>query len=205
MKLPFLASFIVFIVWLSFTITRSRRVMENQEKAFWEREKQANRTRKKSLDGLHYITIPLDTLPMDVCADHEAVKECLDIIQTLSEQTIVNLTGYTNTDLKLMYGAPNITALTCYDQNYTLLARTLQKWASLLHEQGYIAQARTILEFAISTHTDVSGTYRLLSSIYRAAGEPEKNAYLLEVARTLNGASKNIIVRILQESDPSDD
>ncbi len=193
MKLPFLASFIVFIVWLSFTITRSRRVMENQEKAFWEREKQANRTRKKSLDGLHYITIPLDTLPMD------------DIIQTLSEQTIVNLTGYTNTDLKLMYGAPNITALTCYDQNYTLLARTLQKWASLLHEQGYIAQARTILEFAISTHTDVSGTYRLLSSIYRAAGEPEKNAYLLEVARTLNGASKNIIVRILQESDPSDD
>lgn len=142
---------------------------------------------------------------MDVCADHEAVKECLDIIQTLSEQTIVNLTGYTNTDLKLMYGAPNITALTCYDQNYTLLARTLQKWASLLHEQGYIAQARTILEFAISTHTDVSGTYRLLSSIYRAAGEPEKNAYLLEVARTLNGASKNIIVRILQESDPSDD
>ena len=40
MKLPFLASFIVFIVWLSFTITRSRRVMENQEKAFWEREKQ---------------------------------------------------------------------------------------------------------------------------------------------------------------------
>ncbi len=205
MKLPFLASFIVFIIWLSYSITRSRRAMERQEKAFWDREKQANRTRKKSLDSLAYITIPLETLPLDACADREDVKECLDIIHTLSEQTIVNLTGYSNTDLKLMYGAPNITALTCYDQNYTLLARTLQKWASLLYEQGLVSQARTILEFAVSTHTDVSGTYRLLSSIYRAGGETEKLAELLLVAQSLNSASRNIIVRILQESDPSDD
>lgn len=63
MKLPFLASFIVFIIWLSYSITRSRRAMERQEKAFWDREKQANRTRKKSLDSLAYITIPLETLP----------------------------------------------------------------------------------------------------------------------------------------------
>ena len=202
MKLPFLSSFIVFIVWLSFTISRSRRAMEQQEKQFWYREKQANRTRRKSLDGLAYITIPLETLPLDACADRDDVRECVDIIHTLSAQTIVNLTGYTNTDLKLMYGAPNITALTQYDQNYTLLARTLQKWASLLHAQGMIPQARTILEFAVSTKTDVSGTYRMLAGIYKSSGEPEKINGLLESARALPDFSRNIVLRVLQEEEP---
>ncbi len=201
MKLPFLASFIVFIVWLSFMITRSRRAMELQEKQFWDREKQANRTRRKSLDGLAYITIPLDKLPLDLNTDQDDIRECVDIIRTLSTQTIVNLTGYTNTDLKLMYGAPNITALTEYDQNYTLLARTLQKWAALLHAQGHITQARTILEFAVSTRTDVSGTYRLLADIYKDSGESEKVAGLMEAAQALPDFSRNIITRLLQEED----
>ena len=201
MKLPFLASFIVFIVWLSFMITRSRRAMELQEKQFWDREKQANRTRRKSLDGLAYITIPLDKLPLDLNTDQDDIRECVDIILTLSTQTIVNLTGYTNTDLKLMYGAPNITALTEYDQNYTLLARTLQKWAALLHAQGHITQARTILEFAVSTRTDVSGTYRLLADIYKDSGESEKVAGLMEAAQALPDFSRNIITRLLQEED----
>ena len=201
MKLPFLASFIVFIVWLSFMITRSRRAMELQEKQFWDREKQANRTRRKSLDGLAYITIPLDKLPLDLNTDQDDIRECVDIIRTLSTQTIVNLTGYTNTDLKLMYGAPNITALTEYDQNYTLLARTLQKWAALLHAQGHITKARTILEFAVSTRTDVSGTYRLLADIYKDSGESEKVAGLMEAAQALPDFSRNIITRLLQEED----
>ena len=201
MKLPFLASFIVFIVWLAFMITRSRRAMELQEKQFWDREKQANRTRRKSLDGLAYITIPLDKLPLDLNTDQDDIRECVDIIRTRSTQTIVNLTGYTNTDLKLMYGAPNITALTEYDQNYTLLARTLQKWAALLHAQGHITQARTILEFAVSTRTDVSGTYRLLADIYKDSGESEKVAGLMEAAQALPDFSRNIITRLLQEED----
>lgn len=204
MKLPFLASFIVFIVWLTYELSKTRRIEENQSKQFWEREKQANSTRRKPLDDLVYITIPLAELPTEACSDREDVQECLDVIRTLAQETVVNLTGYTNTDLKLMYGAPNITALTQYDQNYTMLARTLQKWASLLYAQGLADEARAILEFAVSTRTDVSGTYRLLASIYRAQGEPEKVAGLMRTVETLPDAARKIIGRILQESDPSD-
>ena len=203
MKLPFLASFIVFIVWLTYELSKTRRIEENQSKQFWEREKQANSTRRKPLDDLAYITIPLSDLPMDACCDREDVQECLDVIRTLAQETVVNLTGYTNTDLKLMYGAPNITALTQYDQNYTMLARTLQKWASLLYAQNLTDEAQTILEFAVSTRTDVSGTYRLLASIYRAQGEPDKIAGLMRTVETLPDAAQKIIGRILQESDPS--
>lgn len=205
MRLPFLASFIVLIIWLSYEISKSRKKLNNQEKQFWEREREANRTRRKSLDGLDYIVIPLDRLPMEVGADQEEIRDCLETIRTLAQQTIVNLTGYSNTDLKLMYGAPNLTALMAYDQNYLLLARTLQKWASLLYHQSLTSEAKQVLEFAVSTRTDVSGTYKLLSAIYRAEGTEEKIDGLVETAQSLNSSMKQVIVRILQESDPSDD
>lgn len=204
MRIPLLASFIVFAVWLSYEIKKSNRSMARQEKSFWEQERQANLTRKKSLKDLAYITIPLDTLPMEACSEEDSIRECLRIVRTLSGQTIVNLTGYSNTELKLMYGAPNITALIEYDQNYTLLARTLQSWASHLYEKNFTQEAQSVLEFAVSTRTDVSGTYRLLSQIYRGKGQPEKISELLQTAQTLRSASKDTIVRILQQSDPSD-
>lgn len=204
MRFPFLASFIIFLIWLSYQLAKSKRITEKQEKSFWERERLANQTRRKSLDALPYITIPLATLPMQLCQEDDAVRECTDLVRSLSEQTIVNLTGYSNTDLKLMYGAPNITLLSDYDQNYTLLARTLQKWAALLYKKGFVNETKTILEFAVSTQTDVSGSYKLLASIYKKEGHPEKIASLLETASTLRSAMKPAIVRALQESDPSD-
>lgn len=205
MRIPLFASFIVFVVWLSYEIKKSSRSFDQQEKSFWEKERQANLTRKKSLKDLVYITIPLDTLPMDVCAEEDSIKECLHIIHALSSQTIVNLTGYSNTELKLMYGAPNITALIEYDQNYTLLARTLQSWACLLYEKNLIEEALAVLEFAVSTRTDVSGTYKLLSRIYRSRGQTEQISQLLQTAQTLQSASKDTIVHILKQSGQSDD
>ena len=61
MRIPLLASFIVFVIWLSYEIKKSNRSVTQQEKSFWEKERQANLTRKKSLKDLAYITIPLDT------------------------------------------------------------------------------------------------------------------------------------------------
>lgn len=201
MRFPFFASFIVFIIWLTYQLTRVRRLEDKQKKGFWEREAEANRTRKKPLDDLSYIQIPFSLLPKDILLENPEAEDCLRILKSLSDQKIVNLTGLTNTDLKLRYGAPNISLLIEYDQNYTLLARTLQKWAVLLYENGYMAEAKTVLEFAVSTHTDVSGSYRLLASIYKEEGHPEKLSGLLHVAEQLNSVMKNPIVRILQESD----
>ena len=205
MRLPFLASFIIFIIWLTYELRKSRRKEEKLEKQFWAREREANNTRRKPLDGLSFISIPLNELPLETASDNPQIQEYTDILRTLSAKKIVNLTGYTNTDLKLMYGAPNITELTEYDQNYTLLARTLQQWATTLFELGYSTEAKSILEFAISTDTDVSGSYRLLASIYHSNGEDEKIAALQERAQKLRSLSKNAIVRILQEFYPSSD
>ena len=79
---------------------------------------------------------------MDTMAEEGTVSECQQTLLSLSDSPIVNFTGLTNTDLKLMYGAPNIDLLMRYDQNYTTLACTLQKWADKLYGEGYVAEAR---------------------------------------------------------------
>lgn len=184
---------------MTISLNRQRAKEEAREQAFWDREREANMTRRKSLDGLDYIMIPTDILPMTTELNDDIIKECLETIETLSNEKVVNLTGYTNTDLKLMYGAPNINLLTLYDQAYLSLARTLQKWGSRLYELGHREEAKTVLEFAVITRTDVSGTYKLLKDIYEETGEEEKISGLLSTAENLTSASKPMILRILNE------
>lgn len=198
MKIPLFASFIVFCAWLGYEIHKHNRLDERVEQDFWEKEAQANNTRRKSLDDLNYIRIPFERLPMDCLADDPAVAEYQETLRNLSKDPIVNLTGITNTDLKLRYGAPNIDLLSRYDQSYTVLARTLQSWAALLHQKGYPSQAQTILEFAIETHTDVSSSYILLASIYRENGQPEQIDRLISIAEKLNTALSSHIVSTLK-------
>ena len=136
---------------------------------------------------------------MDALTGHPAVKDCHETLRELSQNPIVNLTGISNTDLKLKYGAPNIELLSQYDQRYTVLARTLQAWAAALYGDGYVSESRAVLEFAVKTRTDVSSTYKLLSSIYQEMGQTDKIKELIPVAQNLNSPLKNNIVKALQD------
>lgn len=208
MSLKFLASLIIFIVFV-YTILivaqntrRQRAIAEEKEREFWDREKRANSVRKKSLDGLDYVKIPLDKLPMDALPEDEKVREYKELLTYLSTQPVVNLTGFTNTDLKLEYGTANITPLSQYDQNYTALVRTLQQWAELLLKADLTEEAETVLSYAISIGTDVSHTYYALAKIYADRAEYEKIADLIHQAEGLRSALRASIVRTLQESYP---
>ena len=200
MKFPFFASFIVFSIWLGYEIHKHRNLENKAMDEFWEKEAAANNTRRKSLDNLNYITIPFDSLPMDVLCDDEQVREYHETLYELSKEPIVNLTGITNTDLKLTYGAPNINLLSAYDQRYTVLSRTLQSLANVLYANGYLQEATTVLEFAVSTHTDNSASYKLLITLYRTLDREDKIPSLLPVAESLNSGMKNVIVQMIQDA-----
>lgn len=199
MTLALLASLIIFSLTLKHALKRQSQKQSQVTQSFWERERQSNSVRRKPLDNLEYITIPLDRFPIRLLEDNSTVAECIEILKTLSGLKIVNLTGYSNTDLKLEYGTANITALTEYDQNYTLLVRTLQKWADILLEAGYTEEATVLMEFAISTRTDISRTYYALAEIYASRMENERIKTLLEAAEALPTLNKSSIVRRLQE------
>lgn len=203
MKFPILASFLVFIVILAIFNKRTTNIHKKHNEEFWERERKSNFVRKKSLEDLNYISIPFSSFPMNIATDDETITSCLKELDSLKDEKIVNFTGYSNTDLKLEYGTANITALSQYDQNYTLFVRALHSWGSRLYELGYTDEALIVLEYAIATRTDISGTYYLAASIYHQKGQYDKIKHLLFVADTLQSAMKGPIVRTLKESYPN--
>lgn len=198
MNLIIISSFLIFSIVFFFALQRSKRIEKKIEEDFWERERKSNFTRKKSLDGLNYITIPEEILHMHPACMTEEIDSCLLDLHDLSSCKIVNLTGWTNTDLKLEYGTANITILSDYDFNYTNLVTALQKLAELLHENGDDALAIEVLEFAVSTGTDVSKSYYLLAELYKSAGTPEKIGFLIRQAQSIHSLMKTSIVQRLQ-------
>lgn len=198
MNLFIFSSFITICILFTFFLQRAKKKEKDIDREFWDREQKANFTRKKPLDNLNYITIPDNILSMKPTAMTEAVKSCLEDLNDLSSEKIVNLTGYTNTDLKLEYGTANINILSDYDFHYTNMVTLLQKLAELLHENSENPLAVDVLEFAVSTGTDVSKSYYLLAELYDDAGTPEKIEELIHQAESLHSLMKDTIVHKLQ-------
>ncbi len=184
---PFLILFVVFLFILHYFLRKNTRTQKELEENFWKRENEANSVRKKDISGLDYIILPLDTLPLDL--DTEAGQA----IKSLAGQKILNLTGYTNTDLKLEYGPANLELLSEYDNNFTKLVQALVSYSNDLLSAGRKEDARTLLEFGVSIQADAGAIYTALAGLYQESGETEQIKRLIDAAGQLRTISKTSI------------
>lgn len=187
---------LLLIAWIYYQRSRTNHIRKSEQEAFWEKENRANTTRKKDISSLDYIQIPLESLPFPDTKDEE-LSETQEKLRFLATQKIVNFTGITNTDLKLAYGAPNIALLTEFDQNYMELVRTLYKYGKLLYEGGRSADAKSVLEYGLAVHTDVSANYTLLAEIYKEENEASRIDFVIEHAKELTSMTKNALLSSL--------
>ena len=214
MRLPILfLTFIWFCLWVGARFRINRRKSEFSAQSFWDKEREANFTRAKPLDDLAYVTVDLETLPFQRVPASFAAADAVDKVRALAEEKIVNLTGISNTDLKLQYGAANLETLSHYDQNFTALVTALQKWAHALIEasnadaegvqpDALLADARTLLEYAVGVGSDIGASYRDLADIYARTLPAEQMrdqvAQLVEKAQALNSLTKPQLVADLE-------
>lgn len=194
----FFTCFCLFLGWLA--LKRHIATRKDQERAsnFWEKEDEANTTRRQDVSGLPYIHIPVDALPFGCCSNSE-INEYEQLLLSLTDKKILNLTGLTNTDLKLKYGAANLPFLSECDENFTVLCRVLYQWGDALYKEGLQNEARQVLEFAVCSGSDVSGNYSLLAEIYKENGDTSQIQDLITRAQQLNSLSKDIIILKLSE------
>lgn len=212
MKYPFFASFIVFGFLFSFSLKKRTKTEKKYVDDFWERERLADATRRKPLETLDYIAVPLNDLPLDVLAELPEIQEFHQKLRELSGQKIVNFAGYSNTDLKLAYGAPNINLLSEFDRHFEELITLLQEWAAfLLQNWGEGAQAcpeeerkqaaKTVLAYAVSIGSDISATYERLIKLYLESGEQGRLPELKKQAEKIRTLPKKRILSMIAEAE----
>ena len=194
---------ILILLWVLHHNLRKNHCSDKQTvTAYLDRESAANGTRRKDLTNLPYITVPFDTLPLDITLNDEKkqlqISEYKKEIQNLSSERMLNLIGISNTELKEMYGPANLEVLTIYDQNYSRYIRTLQFFSECIYDE-YPEKAAVILEYCITIGTDISGTYELLGRYYLEHNDKEHFLSLYDKIPAKDSLSGKLILSKLDQ------
>lgn len=176
--------FIIICLTVSHAVNRNKKIENSANDDFWDREQQGNFVRKQSTDDLNRIVLP-DNLPYEDNCDDD-LAPVMKKINELKSKEIINLTGITNTDLKLKYGLPNLEYLTECDGHFTYLSVALNKWSEYLLSHNRISDAVKVLEFAVDCRVDISNIYISLANIYIEQGTPDKVNTLIDISSKLN-------------------
>ncbi len=188
--------FFIFVISFSLTVLRtaakSNRRQDREEKNFWSRENSANFARRQDISNLDYLQIPLDKLQLDKLTSL-GMSRSVDELTSLSNEKIINLSKYSNTDLKLMYGPANLEDLTYFDANFTSLIRLLDKIGKELISAEQTDLALIFLEYAVSIESDITSTFTALGDIYVKQGQSAKLASLIKTAEGITSLSGPII------------
>ena len=204
MNFPVFFTFmIVLVLVLAYKRRKQTQNQSEVNEAFLERERRANATRKKDISNLDYLPFSTDALPLDQYSD-DKLASLETILKNLSGKRIINLSMYSNTDLKLMYGPANLNDLSEYDENYHVLSDTLLAYALRELELDRKTAAAAVLEYAVKLRIDSSRIYLTLAKLYQEQNTPEKTAQLTETLSSMDTAfADSVIQKIHKLSDPS--
>ena len=131
MGFPILPFFLIFLIWLAIRIKTLDAKQEQQEAEFWAKEKAAKATPAKDISNLRYITIPIEKFPLNFSND-EKVIEIEKELEELSTHRLLNLSGVSNTDLKLTYGVPNFETMSQIGEDFDRVCVLLNAYAKAL-------------------------------------------------------------------------
>lgn len=185
-------SFLALCYVVSRNVSRFKKTHGQSHEEFLEQESRANSVRKADISALPYVEIPLDELPLDALSacGYSALAEEL---RALASVKILNLSMYTNTELKLMYGPANLTALSDCDDAYTSLIMLLNKIGASLLEADRPDDAEKFLSFAISIGSDITTSYTMLATLYAKKHDIKRIDWLIGNADSLTSLSGKTI------------
>lgn len=193
--------FIIILIVIQLYLKKSTRSGSERSKKYWEREQKANSTRKQDISSLNYIKWD-DSLPAidnsltlaDILNNSPEALKAYNNIQTLKTEPMLNLSEYSNTDLKLKYGVANLDTLTQYEDNYTSFIKSLSELGHILIEHKDISDATAFLEYAVRIGSDIRLTYTDLYALYSEAENASKIRQLRQYASIIKSVNKDLIV-----------
>lgn len=164
-----------------------------------EKERLSNTVRRQPLNTLNYIDFNENSIPIITPAPNARIESLYNNLASLYSKRIVNLTGISNTDLKLTYGPANLPDLTEFDQNYTELTRNIYDLGIELDAEGLRSDAIKVLSYGVQIGTDISNNYIALANMYVEAKNYSEISKLIDHANMIHSLTKASTIRKLQE------
>ena len=185
-------SFLALCFVVSRNVSRFKKAHVQSRESLLERESEANSVRKADISTLPYIEIPLDTLPVDTLSacGHSGLA---DELYALAGKKILNLSMYTNTDLKMTYGPANLDTLSACDDAYADLILLLNKIGKTLLEANDVSSAEQFLSYAVSIGSDITASYTMLATIYADKHDTDHLDELIRKAESITSLSGKTI------------
>lgn len=194
---PFFLIFFIFCVYVKLSLSKSSHNAEKNKTNLLELEREANSTRRKSIDNLDYIIFSEKSIPINEINDNE-LKKIQEKLLNFADKKILNLSGISNIELKKTYGPANLPTLTEYDNNFLELVRTLHEYAVALNNLNFQDDAIKVLEYSVDIETDMGSSYKLLGDLYYSKNDISSIKNLLEKTDKVNNLSRNSVISYLQ-------
>lgn len=193
-----LLCFCAFAGWLLINQRKAQEQDNQASESFWSREARANSTRNKDISGLPLLQIAETDLP-DTDPGDETIHYYIGLLQENIKQPMIDLSAYSNTDLKLAYGVGNFKTLSVYDENYNTFLLNLTNLARAYGHAGLYDEAvhtyRLTLQYGSQKVTD----YSELAETYLKLGERGQVNHLIEEVQSGSHPRKASVIKALQE------
>ena len=185
MKLLTLTSVLLMGLVINNAIRRNNAKTKKIHDEFWEKERSSHNAPERPTDDLNFIRFPSD-LPLHLSIDDPRIREYQETLENLTKKRVINLSGISNTDIRLAYGSKNMEELSRADELFIILCRNLNALSSAYLRAGYREEACRLLQFAVSSGSDIRETWSMLGQYYLDNGNATALKLLIDRAGKLD-------------------
>lgn len=200
-NLPFpslFVCFLIFVLWLHYEKRKSNRKEAQASREFWKREDEANRTRNKDISQLPLFHLEKEAVPLPETDDENTIYNQKQVLESL-KQPMMDLSQYTNTDLKLAYGVGNFKTLSDYDENFNDFLKNMSNLGNSYYKINLYAEAETIFRLCLDNGSRKNSDFKALARVYTATNRPDELLRLIEEVEHSDLPRKSALVEELKQ------
>lgn len=195
----YLICFCIFCAWLFYEQRKKQRAQRKASEEFWVREELANSTRNKDISHLPLIQVPEDAIPFVETRD-EAILYSIGQIRQIIKEPMIDLSEYSNTDLKLAYGVGNFKTLSEYDEKFNTFLIALTNLARAYERSGYHEEAKKTYLAAIHYGSHRVSDYEELAEVCLTLGHTGELEQLIREVESGDHPRKEKITALLRQT-----
>ncbi|MCH5252950.1 MAG: hypothetical protein J1F22_08255 [Lachnospiraceae bacterium] len=185
---------LIFIAWLLYEQRKAQRADQIASEEFWVREEEANQARNKDISHLPRITVRESEIPTADTSD-EAINYYIGQIKQIIKEPLMDLSEYSNTDLKLAYGVGNFKTLSDYDENFNSFLMNLSNLARSYQAAGFHEKARDTYLLALQYGSFKLSDFSELAKVYLSMDQPENITGLISELEAGTHPRKDTVIQ----------